>query len=252
MFTYFIVFALGSTVVTASNLLGSMAFAQLIAVALFIPMCLRLHPAPSYRIAVSLYAAAVLLFAGLYLMHPVPAWWIYVPVLIAGLGRGGLNYIPWSTYNYMADVDEIVTGRRREGAFAGVMTFIRKTSQAAAVMGVGFVLQSGGFRSEDTTQSPDAIQTIVLMMTLGTLTLLAFGWLVSLRFHLDRNSHAVLMREIQRFKEQPDTVPDAESRRIVEDLSGWRYEELWGKGRIAAGAIRPSADSIVPAPSGQE
>ena len=234
VFTYFIVFALGSTVVTASNLLGTMAFAQLLAVAVFIPLCLRLHPAPSYRIAVSLYAVAVLLFVGLYQAHPAPAWWIYVPVLIAGLGRGGLNYIPWSTYNYMADVDEIVTGRRREGAFAGVMTFIRKTSQAAAVMGVGVVLKAGGFLSDKSAQSPEAVRTIVLVMTLGTLILLAFGWLVSLRFRLDRDTHAVLMREIQRFKEQPDTVPDPESRRIVEDLSGWRYEELWGKGRASA------------------
>ncbi|HEY0684630.1 MAG TPA: MFS transporter [Steroidobacter sp.] len=237
VFTYFVVFALGSTVVTASNLMGTMAFAQLVAVAVFIPLCLRLHPAPSYRIAVSLYATAVLLFVGLHQVQPVPAWWIYVPVLIAGLGRGGLNYIPWNTYNYMADVDEIVTGRRREGAFAGVMTFIRKTSQAAAVMGVGFVLQAGGFLSGSTVQSPEAVRTILLVMTLGTLTLLAFGWIVSLRFHLDRDTHGVLMREIQRFKDQTDTLPDAESRRIVEDLSGWRYEELWGKGRSLASAV---------------
>ena len=45
----------------------------------------------------------------------------------------------------MADVDEIVTGRRREGAFAGVMTFVRKTMQAVAVMLVGLMLQAGGF-----------------------------------------------------------------------------------------------------------
>lgn len=231
VFTFFVVFALGSSVVMASNLMGTMAFAQLVAVAVFIPMCLRLHPAPSYRIAVTLYATAVLGFVVLYQMHPIPAWWVYMPVLLAGLGRGGLNYIPWNTYNYMADVDEIVTGRRREGAFAGVMTFIRKTSQAAAVMGVGFVLQGGGFVSGSASQSSGAVQTIVLVMTLGTLSLLAFGWVVSLRFRLDRDTHAVLMREIQRFKEQPDTLPDAESRRIVEDLSGWRYEELWGKQR---------------------
>ena len=45
--------------------------------------------------------------------------WLWLPITLAGLGRGALNYIPWATYNYMADVDEIVTGRRREGAFAG-------------------------------------------------------------------------------------------------------------------------------------
>jgi oligogalacturonide transporter len=238
VFTYFVVFALGSTVVTASNLMGTMAFAQLLAVAAFIPMCLRLHPAPSYRIAVSLYAVAVIGFVTLYQVQPGASWWIYVPVVIAGLGRGGLNYIPWNTYNYMADVDEIVTGRRREGAFAGVMTFIRKTSQAAAVMGVGLILQAGGFLSGSTTQSPDAVQTILLVMTLGTLSLLAMGWVVSLRFRLDRNTHAVLMTEIRRFKEQPGTHPDAESRRIVEDLTGWRFENLWGRPSTITAAPR--------------
>jgi oligogalacturonide transporter len=241
VFTYFIVFAIGGSVVIASNMMGTMAFAQLLAVAAFIPMCLRLHPAPSYRIAVSLYATAVLGFVALYQMHPVPTWWIYVPVLVAGLGRGGLNYIPWNTYNYMADVDEIVTGRRREGAFAGVMTFIRKTSQAAAVMGVGLLVQAGGFMPGETTQSAHAVQTIVLVLALGTLTLLAFGWIVSLRFRLDRDTHAVLMREIQRFKEQPDTQPDERNRRIVEDLTGWRYEALWGKQPKPGASVRPLA-----------
>jgi oligogalacturonide transporter len=232
VFTYFVVFALGSTVVAASNFLGAMAFAQLVAVALFIPMCLRLHPGPSYRIAVSLFAASVLGFLALYQAAPASMLlWIYAPVLIAGLGRGGLNYIPWNTYNYMADVDEIVTGRRREGAFAGVMTFIRKTTQAIAVMGAGLILQAGGFVSGSTTQSQGAITTILVVLTIGTLALLAFGFIVSLRFHLNRDTHAVLMNEIERFKTQPGTEPSAEHRRIVEDLTGWRYEQLWGRSR---------------------
>jgi oligogalacturonide transporter len=172
-------------------------------------------------------------------MYPVPTWWLYAPVVLAGLGRGGLNYIPWNTYNYMADVDEIITGRRREGAFAGVMTFIRKTSQAAAVMGVGAILEAGGFVSKSTTQPEQAVHTIVLMLAVGTLALLAFGWIVSLRFRLDRDTHAVLMREIQRFKDEPNPAPDAETRRIVEDLTGWRYEDLWGKGRTVPKASEP-------------
>jgi oligogalacturonide transporter len=230
VFTYFVVFAVGSTVVAASNFLGAMAFAQLLAVALFIPMCLRFHPAPSYRIAVSLFALSVLGFLLLYRVAPdALLLWIYLPVIIAGLGRGGLNYIPWNTYNYMADVDEIVTGRRREGAFAGVMTFIRKTTQALAVMGVGLILQLGGFASGSATQSPGAVTTIVTVLTVGTLALLGFGFVVSLRFRLNRFTHEVLMSEIDRFKTQPGTEPSPENRRIVEDLTGWRYEHLWGK-----------------------
>jgi oligogalacturonide transporter len=240
-FTYFVVFALSGTVVIASNLMGTMAFAQLLAVALFIPLCLHYHPAPSYRIAVSLFAAGVLGFIALYRLAPQAAYWVYVPVLIAGLGRGGLNYIPWNVYNYMADVDEIVTGRRREGAFAGVMTFVRKTTQAAAVMGVGLILQAGGFLSGASTQTPQAVTTIIVVLSVGTLSLLMFGFVVSLRFKLDRNTHAVLMEEIQRFKSQPGTQPAPAQRLIVEDLTGWPYERLWGAQAPEYSATRPTA-----------
>jgi oligogalacturonide transporter len=238
-FTYFVVFALGGTVVVASNLLGTMAFAQLVAVALFIPMCLHYHPAPSYRVAVGLFAAGVLGFIALYVFAPEQAttFGIFLPVLIAGLGRGGLNYIPWNVYNYMADVDEIVTGRRREGAFAGVMTFVRKTTQAAAVMGVGLILQAGGFVSGSTTQTPEAVTTIIFVLGSGTLALLAFGFVVSLRFKLDRNTHAILMAEIQRFKEQPGARPSPEHRQVVEDLTGWPYERLWGASTRKRGGV---------------
>jgi oligogalacturonide transporter len=156
-------------------------------------------------------------------------WWIAAALGLAGLGRGGLNYIPWSVYNYMADVDEILTGRRREGAFAGVMTFVRKTMQAGAVMLVGLLLQAGGFVSGSKTQSPDAIDTILLIMGAGTLAVLAFGFIVSLRFRLNRATHEVLMSEIERFKREPDPQPTAANRAIVEDLTGFRYEQLWGK-----------------------
>ena len=238
-FTYFVVFALGSSVVAASNYLGAMAFAQLIAVAAFIPLCLRFHPAPSYRLAVSLFAAGVLLFLALYKLGPVHALWMYVPVAIAGLGRGGLNYIPWNVYNYMADVDEIVTGRRREGAFAGVMTFVRKTLQALAVMSVGLLLQAGGFVSGSATQAPLAVQSIVMVMGAGTLALLAFGYAISHRFHLNRETHGVLMAEIDRFKQRPETHPTSTDRRIVEDLTGWPYEQLWGRGAASSRAVVP-------------
>jgi oligogalacturonide transporter len=131
----------------------------------------------------------------------------------------------------MADVDEIVTGRRREGAFAGVMTFTRKAMQAGAVMLVGLIMQAGGFVSGAKTQSPMAIRTILLILGIGTLAVLAFGFVVSLRFRLNRETHGILMEEIERFKQDTDAQTTPERRAILEDLSGWKYEQLWGKGK---------------------
>ena len=40
-----------------------------------------------------------------------------------------------------------------------------------------------------------------------------------------------LMAEIARFKAATGPLPTPAHRAVVEDLSGWKYEQLWGKGR---------------------
>ena len=159
------------------------------------------------------------------------AWYCAI-VGVAGLGRGALNYIPWSVYNYMPDVDEIVTGRRREGAFAGVMTFIRKVMQSAAIFFATQILNLSGLVPKTMNQPASVITTVVTIVAAGPLLILLFGFLVSLRFRLNSVTHAVLMQEIERFKTNPGSAPPPENRAIVEDLTGWKYEELWGKGKL--------------------
>jgi oligogalacturonide transporter len=88
---------------------------------------------------------------------------------VAGLGRGGINYVPWNTYTYIADVDEVITGQRREGIFAGIMTLTRKASQAGAVMLVGIIMQMSGFVSGQKTQPYEVSHTILLILSVGTL-----------------------------------------------------------------------------------
>jgi oligogalacturonide transporter len=230
-FTYFAALALAATVVDTSNYLTVMVGAQLLSVAIAIPACLRFHPAPTYRVALGFFASSVLGFLVLWLTHETRAGWVFALVALAGLGRGALNYIPWSVYNYMADVDEIVTGRRREGAFAGVMTFLRKLMQTIAVFIVTQIFNFAGLIPKATSQPPGVIDAIAIVMIAGTLAVLLFGFLVSTRFNLNRETHALLMTEIDRFKNHPGTAPPETSRAIVEDLTGWKYAELWGKGR---------------------
>jgi len=39
------------------------------------------------------------------------------------------------------------------------------------------------------------------------------------------------MQEIERFKTGPGSEPPPANRAVVEDLTGWRYEDLWGRRR---------------------
>jgi len=234
-FTFFVIFALAGTTAIASGLLGTMYIVQLIAVMLAINLALRASPALAYRLAAVSFALGVAALLLLWNNGTGAAHWlIWVPIVLAGLGRGALNYIPWATYNYMADVDEIVTGQRREGSFAGVMTFIRKATQALAVAGVGVVMEWGGFVSGARTQTAAAVHTIALLLGIGTIGVLVFGMLVSLRFRLDPRTHGVLMHEIERLRSGATDAPDPAAKAVVEDLSGWRYDQLWGNNDVAA------------------
>ena len=231
VFAYFVAFALAGTVATTSTITTVMACAQLVSVGVAIWLCIRIHAAPTYRIAITLFAASVAGMLLLYGTGVIDLKWLFVAVVIAGLGRGALNYIPWSVYNYMPDVDEVVTGRRREGAFAGVMTFIRKLMQSLAIFAVSQILNLAGLIPKSMSQPQSVVNAVLLIMGVGAIGIMVFGFIVSLRFRLNSATHAVLMEEIDRFKRGADTPPSAENRAVVEDLTGWKYEELWGKGR---------------------
>ena len=112
------------------------------------------------------------------------------------------------------------------------MTFVRKFMQSIAIFAVTQMLDASGLIPGKNVQQPQSvIDTVVLLMAVGTLGILAFGFLVSTRFRLNSRTHAVLMEEIERFKTQAGTEPTAQNRAIVEDLTGWRYEKLWGRGQ---------------------
>jgi len=231
VFAYFIAFALAGTVSTTSSITTVMAIAQLVSVIATIWLCLRIHPAPSYRIAVALFGISVGGLLALYALGVTQITAFFMVVAVAGLGRGALNYIPWSVYNYMPDVDEIVTGRRREGAFAGVMTFVRKLMQSLAIFIVSQILDIAGLIPRSKVQPEPVLDAVLWIMGFGVPAVLVFGFVVSLRFRLNRETHAVLMQEIERFKTRSETEPPPANRAVVEDLTGWRYEDLWGRSR---------------------
>ena len=97
-FTYFIVFALGGSVAIASSLIANTYIAQLFAVMLAILLVIRIGPAFTYRIAVVFYLLGIAALLGLFLtFSELPSMYLLLgAVVLAGLGRGALNYIPWN------------------------------------------------------------------------------------------------------------------------------------------------------------
>lgn len=260
-FAFFVATVLMGATLAISQLMTVMYVAQLVSVMVAIQIVIRTGPVLAYRLAASLFAAALMLYLAFYLARPEGfadsfkalgtnlfgaldatqpgfsaslVFWLFVPIILAGLGRGTLNFVPWSVYNYLPDVDEAVTGQRREGIFAGVMTLVRKLAQSGAIMASGWIIDLGGYirtkPGEVVVQSPEAIQTVTVLMVGGPLLMLVLGALASWRFRLNATTHAVLVNEVERLRNGATEPETAESGRIVEDLTGWRYDQLWGRG----------------------
>lgn len=244
---------MGSTLVI-SQIMSVMFLVQFISVMIAIPVVMSAGPTRAYAAAITCFILACLLYYGFYVaqpagfgtaikgiehniyfgafkVSPIISFWLFVPVILAGLGRGTLNFVPWSVYNYIPDVDEAVTGERREGIFAGVMTLVRKLSQAIAIMAATAAMDAGGFVKGGGHQTPEAIHTIVLVLVAGPIVVMLLGLIVALQFRLNATTHAVLMDEIVRLRDGATEPATPESGKIVEDLTGWRYAHLWGRGR---------------------
>lgn len=244
---------MGSTLII-SQMMTTMYIVQFISVMIAIRVVMKAGPTRAYALAIIAFIAACLLcyafflhrptgfgeaiagiehniFAGFGQVSPIVLFWLFVPVILAGLGRGTLNFVPWSVYNYLPDVDEAVTGQRREGIFAGVMTLVRKLSQAAAIWATSALIGMGGYVSGAATQTPHALHVLVLVMVAGPIVVMLLGLVIALKFRLNAKTHAVLMDEIERLRGGATEPATPESGKVVEDLTGWKYATLWGRGR---------------------
>ncbi|MEC7931470.1 MAG: MFS transporter, partial [Pseudomonadota bacterium] len=60
----------------------------------------------------------------------------------------------------------------------------------------------------------------------------------STRFRLSPATHDILMREIEHLRSGARTPTSPGAGAVVEDLSGWRYEQLWGNNPVAGAAAK--------------
>ena len=109
-------------------------------------------------------------------------------------------------------------------------------------------MQMSGFVSGQSIQPEAVSHTILLILSCGTLSVLAFGFLVSLRFKLNLQTHGTLREETAKMRESGRVMPEAitpQARATVEMLSGMPYESLWGNNNIGyLNRNKPAAPSL--------
>ncbi|MEI6578069.1 MAG: MFS transporter [Eubacteriales bacterium] len=72
--------------------------------------------------------------------------YLILPVcMVVGFGMSGCMIMPWIIFPDVVDIGELKFGTRNTGSYSGLMTFVRKSTTAIAILISGVVLDATGF-----------------------------------------------------------------------------------------------------------
>lgn len=199
----------------------------------------KCHP---LYIGIPVWIAASAAF--IFVSAQTPLYVLCVLAVFIALGSAAGNLATWSMLSDIYDVDELMTGRRREGIYSGFTTFIRKFSSGIAVLLLGFGLQLAGFNQNayniarsSASFDPSIFATSTVAMVIKWMFIvipvvfLTVALLFALRYRLDCRRFNTVMGGIKKFKEgQSITDFNEEEKKDFELLTGKPVEELWGAG----------------------
>ncbi|MBP7096895.1 MAG: MFS transporter [Spirochaetia bacterium] len=207
-------------------LLGAVVLTQMASLYLVSRGCARRGNAPTYRRHLALWAAGFALFT--FIGPGTPLAFMLAAAVLVGAGMSGGAMVPFNNLAFVADADELISARRREGVYAGMMTFVRKTAQAVALFLVGLGLDALGYESGGAAQSRATAEGIRAMMVVAPAALLAFGFFASFRFRIDPAAHRVILDSVERLKAgaAPEEL-DPDARAVCEAVTGLPAARLW-------------------------
>ncbi len=121
--------------------------------------------------------------------------------VFAGMGFGAAQAVPWAIVADVVEADELKTGKRREGIYAGYLVFFRKLASAFAIFIVGQVLALTGFISSTTgsayiAQPESALWALRIFVGVVPAIMLFFSVMVAWRYPLDKESYQEIQRQL--------------------------------------------------------
>jgi GPH family glycoside/pentoside/hexuronide:cation symporter len=134
-------------------------------------------------------------FVSVFLLRPGSLLPLFAVMAFAGVANVGFWTLLYALIADLADVDELETGERREGLFAGVSALLRKCAFAVAAACVGIGLEIVGYQA-NAAQTPETVLGLKILFALPTTLLVVTAWLVFRRFPLTRERHAVILQQL--------------------------------------------------------
>lgn len=159
-------------------------------------------------------------------------------------GKSGLGYVAINILPDISDVDELITGRRREGVIGTFNTFIKKTVSGVMSSIVMFILGYFGLVVGDEVeaweaahpgmlfqQSDSALLGVRICITFAPIAFTLISLFLLHKFQMTKKEHTLIRAAIATKHKYGSVKLSEEEIKIMEKISGQKYENTWlGKG----------------------
>ena len=183
------------------------------------------------------------LAVNLFVTNKTPAAFLYIAAILYNFGFSGPGFAIDTIQPDITDVDELITGRRREGVIATFRSFTSKTINSFMTGLLGFSLKFFGY---DVTKKEPQFQTAktifglrlnfsVMPIVFGILTLILIK-----SFSMTKKDHQEIQRVIKEKHETGHVTIDEAQKKRLEKIAGVSWDEMWIGQRSAVSAYESS------------
>ena len=168
-------------------------------------------------------------------------WFILMmlSMILYPFGMSGLGFVSTNIFPDLTDVDELITGRRREGVISTFSTLIKKSISGVMAAFVGFILQYFGLITGDRvseyekstgkmfTQSANAIIGVRICVAVIPIVAALIALYLLKKFKMTKEDHNMIRAAIATKRKYGSVTLTGEEIKRCELISGQKYENTW-------------------------
>jgi len=193
VFAYYLIYWVRVDATEASLVQGIILTSAAACLPLILWMSRRWEKRTSFIIAMVSWAVVM---TGLFLVPPGAKLLAYLAAVLVGPGVSAAHVLPTAMNADVLDVDELASGRRQEGIYAGFGVFVRKLSTKLVLAGIGPLLAWSGYVENATEQPAAALLAIRIAISAVPAVVLLAGVAVAWHYPLSRDRHQEIQREL--------------------------------------------------------
>ena len=160
-------------------------------------------------------------------------------MILYPFGMSGLGFVSTNIFPDLTDVDEMITGRRREGVISTFSTLIKKSISGVMAALVGFTLQGFGLVTGDKVSEHEKMHNTMFEQTANAVTgvricvavIPIVAAIISLillkRFRMTKEDHTMIRAAIATKHKYGSVTLTDEQKQRCELVSGQKFENTW-------------------------